>query len=131
MWDRRVVEMIDHHVGEYLVACHFKNVHDGVEWAFAGVYGPNLEINKRVLWEEMAGIHCCWDLPWFFGGDFNVTRFPTERLGNSHFTNTMHDFSDLIFELELIDLPMADGDFTWSNRRSWSQLDIFLVSASW
>lgn len=43
MWDKRVVELRDHYVGEYLVACHFKSEDDGFEWAFA-----------RVLWSELA-----------------------------------------------------------------------------
>lgn len=41
MWDRRVVELLEHYVGKFLVACHFKSVNDGFEWAFASVYGPN------------------------------------------------------------------------------------------
>ncbi|KAG6654081.1 hypothetical protein CIPAW_05G121300 [Carya illinoinensis] len=89
MWDRRVVELIDHYVGDFMVACHFKNVDYGVEWAFAGVYGPNLEIFRRALWDEMAGVCCCWDLPWCSGGDFNVKRFPSERVGDSHLTNSI------------------------------------------
>lgn len=28
MWDRRVVELIDHFVGDFLMACHFKSVDD-------------------------------------------------------------------------------------------------------
>lgn len=36
--DRRVVELIDHYVEEFLVACHFNSVDDGFKWAFASVY---------------------------------------------------------------------------------------------
>lgn len=36
MCDRRVVELIKHHVGEFFVACHFKNVDDDIEWALLG-----------------------------------------------------------------------------------------------
>ncbi|KAG6652146.1 hypothetical protein CIPAW_06G163500 [Carya illinoinensis] len=74
MWNRRAVEVVDHYVGEFLVACHFKNVVDGVEWALAGVYGPNLDSSRSLLWEEIAGLCSWWDLPWCFGGDFNMSE---------------------------------------------------------
>ncbi|KAG2710662.1 hypothetical protein I3843_04G038800 [Carya illinoinensis] len=43
----------------------------------------------------------------------------------------MADFSTLLFDLDLVDLPLARGDFTWSNVRAWSSLDKFVVSSSW
>ncbi|KAG6639537.1 hypothetical protein CIPAW_10G107700 [Carya illinoinensis] len=79
----------------------------------------------------MAGVSCCWDVPWCFGGDFNITRFPNKRVGDTHFSHAMTIFSDLIFKPDLIDLQMAGGDFTWSNGRAWSRLNRFLVSACW
>ncbi len=44
------------------------------------------------------------------------------------------NFLDFISELELIDLPLVDGQFTWSNNQdspSKSRLDRFLVSTDW
>jgi exonuclease III len=83
MWDRRVVEKIEEYVGEFSVACSFRNVEDGFSWAFAGVYGPNLDGDRRLLWEELAGLLSWWNLPWCIGGDFNITRFPSERSGEA------------------------------------------------
>lgn len=40
MWDRKVVTKIDVCLGRFVAACSFRNVGDGLEWAFAGVYGP-------------------------------------------------------------------------------------------
>jgi hypothetical protein len=39
MWDGRVVEKIE----ACVVACSFRNVEDNFTWAFAGVYGPNIQ----------------------------------------------------------------------------------------
>ena len=47
MWDRRVVEKIEEHVGKFYVACSFKKIKDGFSWAFTGVYGPNLDGDRR------------------------------------------------------------------------------------
>jgi hypothetical protein len=39
MWDRRVVEKIEECVGEFIVACSFRNVDGGFSWAFGGLCG--------------------------------------------------------------------------------------------
>ena len=40
------------------------------------------------MWEELAGVVTWWGVPWVVGGDFNAIRFPSERLGASHFTSS-------------------------------------------
>jgi hypothetical protein len=41
MWDSRVVENIKEYMGEFIVACSFRNIEDQFTWASASVYGPN------------------------------------------------------------------------------------------
>jgi exonuclease III len=67
-WDKRVVTKLDMEVGECVAACSFKNVLDDFEWAFTGVYGPNGDLDRRRLWDELAGLMSWWDLPWCLGG---------------------------------------------------------------
>jgi hypothetical protein len=46
----------------------------------------------------------------------------------------MTDFSDFIFSLRLMDIPLEGGKFTWSNNRetpTMSQIDRFLYSGEW
>jgi endonuclease/exonuclease/phosphatase family metal-dependent hydrolase len=134
MWDRRIVEKIEVYVGEFVVACSFRSVADNFSWAFAGVYGPNIDSLRSSLWDELAGLSSWWELPWCIGGDFNVTRFPAERSRDVRLNAAMMEFSDFIFEQDLMDLPLVGGPFTWSNNQetpSWSHLDRFLVSPDW
>jgi hypothetical protein len=126
-----VVTKLDTEVGECVVACSFKNVLDDFEWAFAGVYGPNGDLDRRYLWDELTGLMSLWDLPWCIGGDFNVIRFPSERSGGRRISAAMREFSDFIFEKGLMDLPLTGGLCTWSNTRSWSRIDRFLISPNW
>jgi len=134
MWDSRVVEKVEERIGEFIVACSFRNVEDGFSWAFAVVYGPNSSCDRRGLWEELAGLISWWNLPWCIGGDFDVSRFLSERLGEAHLCPAMVEFSDFIFDLGLMAIPLVGGNFTWSNNRdlpSWSSIDKFLVSLDW
>jgi hypothetical protein len=131
MWDRRVVSKIEDCLGNYVVACSFRNVEDGFLWAFAGVYGPNNNGLRRFLWEELAGLLSIWAMPWCIGGDFNATIFLRERSGGTGFRRAASEFADFIVDHGLMDLPLGGGVSTWSNSLSWSRLDRFLVSPDW
>jgi hypothetical protein len=131
MWDRRVVEKIEDCVGRFVVACLFRSVTENWEWAFAGVYGPNDDGARSILWDELSGLMNVWEKPWCIGGDFNVVRHSGEKLRASRQTQVMTDFADFISEQGLIDLPMLGGRITWSNRRTGSRLDRFLISTEW
>ncbi|KAG6663824.1 hypothetical protein CIPAW_02G049700 [Carya illinoinensis] len=131
LWDRRLVERVEEFIGNYTVACSFKSVADNYLWAFAGVYGANLDKDRSLLWDELVGIHNWWDLPWCIGGDFNVVRFPSDASGSRRLQPAMEAFSECIFDLNLVDLPLAGGTATWSNNQSWSRLNRFLISPEW
>ena len=75
---------VEEAVGTLSISLKFKNVTDQFDWMFTGVYGPNIDTERAVLWEELSGIHSWWNAPWCIGGDFNVTRFPTERAVCTH-----------------------------------------------
>ena len=68
-----MVEKVDVCVGAYTLAVSFRNVVDLFVWPFARVYGPNLDRDRRLLWEELAGILSWRNISWCIGGDFNVT----------------------------------------------------------
>jgi hypothetical protein len=65
MCDRRVVEKIEDCVGNFSIACSFRNV---VVWVFVEVYGLNDDGVRRYLWDELVGAMSLWELPWCIGG---------------------------------------------------------------
>lgn len=79
--DKQVVEKVDDGMGDFTMVCLFKNVEDGSQWAFAGVYDPNLDQATILLCDELAGLRSIWDIPCCIRGDFNVTHFLSERSG--------------------------------------------------
>jgi hypothetical protein len=131
MWDRRVAERVDEWVGCFTIACSFRSICDGFNWAFAGVYGPNRDNDRLMLWEELSSLMDRWEVPWCIGGDFNAVRFLSERRGSIRYASSMEDFSQFIFDKGLLDIPMMGGQFLWSNGHSWSRIDRFLLSSGW
>ena len=99
-------EKVEEAVGRFSVSCKFKNVGDQFEWAFTGLYGPNLNKRRRKMWEELTGLISWWDVLWCLRGDFNIICFPSERLGVANYTRAMYGFSDFISLHGLIDIPM-------------------------
>ena len=122
------MEKVEEVVGRFSFSCKFKNVGDQFEWAFTGIYGPNLNKRCRKMWEELRGLISWWGVPWCLGGGFNIIRFPSERLAVASHTRAMYGFSDFISLYGLMDIPMEGGLYTWSNTSSASRLDWFLCS---
>ena len=58
----KVVEKLEEAMGDFSVSFRFRNVGDDFEWAFTGVYGPNVDREKRLMWEELAGFYSWWNL---------------------------------------------------------------------
>lgn len=56
------------YIGDYTLAVSFRNIEDCSIWAFAGVYGPNHASDRRILWDELAGIMSWWNMLWCIGG---------------------------------------------------------------
>ena len=60
-----------------------------------------------------------------------MTRFLCEGNRKERMSSAMRRFSKVVDELNLRDLPLQGGPFTWSddlNGRSMSRLDSFLVT---
>ncbi len=98
------------------------------------VYGPPTWEGKEEFCTELANLRQVCKGPWVVCGDFNLTRAPSERSGGRCNGRLMSMFSDLLDCLELIDLPLGNQSFTWSNLQSAPSLakrDRFLVSLDW
>ena len=105
MWDTRV----DEAVGYFSVSCKFCSIIDLQEWFVSGVYSPQNDGERLLMWEELACINSWWGVPWCLGRHFNVIQFPSKKLGGQHFTQAMVGFSDFLFSCGLLDTPLEGG----------------------
>ncbi|KAL6332195.1 hypothetical protein AAG906_001909 [Vitis piasezkii] len=58
---------------------------------------------------ELGAIRGLWDDSWCIGGDFNVSRFPSERNKGGRLAVAMKGFSEMIDDLILRDFPLQLG----------------------
>ena len=90
--------------------------------------------NRESFWEELGAIKGLRNGPWCVAGDFNVILSSEEGSRGGSLNSNMRRFSKVIEDLELKDLPMVGGPFTWIggvNNQSFSRLDRFLANEGW
>ena len=126
LWDKRRISMVDLVAGSFSVLCLFRMAENGYQWVFSGVYGPVEKSIRESFWEELGSIRGLWEEPWCISGDFNEILCPNERSKGGRISNTIRRFSDILNDLDLRDLPLQGGPYTWrvgQNGRSMSCLD--------
>jgi hypothetical protein len=134
MWDKQVVEKLDVMLGKFSVSCYWRGLVDGFNWVCSRVYGPHSDDGRSQFWDELSSIRQRWVAPWCVVGDFNIIRYPSERLGCSRLSPAMINFSGWIDSNSLVDLPLVGGQYTWcsgSSPPSMSKIDRALVSSDW
>jgi hypothetical protein len=84
--------------------------------------------------EELKEIAPTDGVLWLLCGDFNMIRFAHEK-NNDNFRPWEADaFNDTINDLSLIELPLVDRQFTWSNRRAsptLERIDRAFINLAW
>ncbi|RVW69157.1 hypothetical protein CK203_064455 [Vitis vinifera] len=98
-------------IGSFSVSVKFLLDGSGPLWLSA-VYGPNNPSIRKEFWVELLDLFGLTYPSWCVGGDFNVIRRRSEKLGGSGVTSSMRDFDGFIRECELHDPPLRNASFT-------------------
>ncbi|KAK1292074.1 hypothetical protein QJS10_CPB17g00140 [Acorus calamus] len=133
-WDSSRWKLVDQSIGSFSISVMLCDITNDCKWILSNVYGPHDEEARERLWEELTDIKSRWNVPWCILGDFNVTRFGGERNRAGVVSSSMEIFSEWIDSEGLLDLPIENHAFTWSNMRdspSMAKLDRFLICAEW
>lgn len=80
------------------------------------IYGPPCHSDRMSFLDELRSLTVPSDMLWMLVGDFNMIRFPHEKNKLNFYSDEASAFNDLIDELCLIELPLLDRAFTWSNK---------------
>ena len=133
IWDSKKLRSEEVVLGSFSVSVKFDLDGCGPLWISA-VYGPNSPSLRKNFSVELLDIFGLSFPLWCVGGDFNVIRRSSEKLGGSRLTSSMKDFDCFIRECELLDRLLRNASFTWSNMQEspvCKRLDRLLYSNEW
>lgn len=110
------------------------HITSGKTFYLTNAYGPPTWDGKDEFCSELLSLNGTCTNKWVIYGDFNLTKNQPEIKGKPWSRKIMGMFSDLINSLAVIDLPLSNQTFIWSNmqlRPTLAKLDRFLVSTEW
>ena len=104
------------------------------EFTLTNVYAPIRRDEKQGFFTELASVAATICGAWIVIGDFNLTRDPADKNNDNFNFAEANNFNDLINALCLIEIPLADRAYTWSNNRAdptLVRLDRCFVNVEW
>ena len=131
MWDSNKFKCTEKVLEYFFVAVKLNSSEEGSFW-LTSVYGLNKPLWRKDFWLELQDLYGLTFPLWCVGGDFNVIRMISEKLGDSRLTFNMRCFDKFIRESGFLDPPLRNADFTWSNMQVapiCKRLDRFLFSS--
>lgn len=106
-------------------------------WYFTAVYASPDPSKRKELWDELKEFARTHNKPWLLAGDFNDTRFPSERSSScSETTRRSRLFNDWIDDMQLVEVEFAGAAHTWARgltpeTRHSGRLDRALCNGDW
>ncbi|WOK94505.1 hypothetical protein Cni_G03209 [Canna indica] len=87
-----------------------------------GVYGPPSRDRRDKFFQNLNTFPFDPDIPLIMGCDFNMTRNASERQNCRGINGDSRRFSQLIADMDFLDLPNFGIEFTWTNNQAVSTL---------
>ncbi|KAK8659251.1 hypothetical protein V6N13_029459 [Hibiscus sabdariffa] len=133
IWNLDFFDCESNRVTQHFVALMGKVIPADFKCMVINVYASNTVTERLGLFNELKQLIEDINLHVILGGDFNEVLSLEERVGVKTHKKGIKDFGIFIDGLGLIDLPLHEGKFTWSNYRdvpACSRLDRFLISVN-
>lgn len=116
-WQSAACQAITTRVDTFSVSVLFQN-HNGRQWWFTVVYGPQSDVQKFVFLDELRMIRAACHGPWTVVGDFNLIYRAADKNNPNVDWAMMGHFRRLPDELELKESELLGRSFTWSNEHA-------------
>eukprot|EP00253_Pinus_taeda_P030654 PITA_30654 len=135
LWDARKIQLTNIHAHKSFIQACFHLIGTNIHGHLTNVYFPQETQQKADILNSIARLNRDRVHPlWVIGGDFNMIANSEEKIGGRCRPNKDGTLlKDFIQSNWLIDLPTANGLYTWTNKRIIpmqiaSRLDRFLIS---
>ena len=115
IWNNNVFSGDVIQANAYCVTVKFINRLDNSCFFLSNIYGPSHASGKLAFITRQLNLDTTSFEDWLLVGDFNLYRSVEDRNRVGGDARDMQKFNDLIFDLELVDIPFSGRSFTWSN----------------
>lgn len=130
-WNPDFVSAMDIAQSTYCLTVSFASTSSNYSFFVTNVYAPSDHRETDLFLADLESIAQPTDVNWVAIGDYNLTREPADK-NNGIFDQSLADkFNASINRLALLELPLLDRLYTWSNRRDTpilARLDRALVN---
>eukprot|EP00253_Pinus_taeda_P036190 PITA_36190 len=135
LWDAGKIQLVNIHANKNCIQAVFHLLGTNIYGHITNVYFPQKTQQKATILDTISQLNIDRTYPlWVTGGDFNMIASTEEKLGGCCRINRDRSLlKDFVQNNWLIDLPTANGLYSWMNRRKAplqiaSHLDWFLIS---
>nr|CAD1831509.1 unnamed protein product [Ananas comosus var. bracteatus] len=133
-WNPSLFECTQEWAGRFSLTVVLKRIVDGNLFTITNVYGPTAAILRADFFHKIRAIGELSTGAWTVLGDFNVLLSVQDKNGPTANVTDILNFREVVHELGLVDLPLLNKSFTWSNGRGAStleRLDRAFISSTW
>lgn len=133
-WDADVCTLTNEQEHSFFRTSTFRLNADGSSLHLTNVYAPMTHADKPLFLSELTSLANSISGPWIIIGDFNLTRSPDDKNSRNFCHSEADTFNSVISNLALVELPLVDRSYTWSNRRddpALVRLDRCFVNTDW
>lgn len=103
----------------------------GFECSFVNIYNPCDLSARNEVWSELTQACKLSESPCLLIGDFNEVLDASERGSQIVSTNGINAFKSFLQDLELMEIPSSNSNFTWFRGQSKSNIDRMFIHSQW
>lgn len=115
-----------------LIHCEVFDKKHNESLAATFVYGETTAIKRIKLWEDIRSIGASMTGAWVVMGDFNAYLTAQDKIGGAAPPlQAMRQFSDCVYESQLLEIPYIGDRCTWENHGIRERLDWGFCNLLW
>lgn len=116
-WNPDVVSAGDISSTDHCLSISFSSTSSNHTFTITNVYAPTDHRDLPSFMSEFESVPPPQTINWVGIGDFNLTRSPTDKNTPNFNSSLANRFNRLIDGLSLLEFPLLDRLYTWSNKR--------------
>uniref|UniRef100_A0A0E0D6M1 Uncharacterized protein n=1 Tax=Oryza meridionalis TaxID=40149 RepID=A0A0E0D6M1_9ORYZ len=133
-WDGSILNKTAYISRHHSLSITFDYALANLSFTVTNIYAPSDHAFTDDFLLELKDLHSQISGPWLLVGDFNLIRSPSEKNNDNFHASLAAKFNGVLDCLALLELPLLDRLFTWTNKRDspvLARLDRAFINIEW